>query len=141
MAYAVREDIIALHGQRFVDDLADRDAVPGAENSAVDAALSAAASEIDAYLSVRYVTPVVVVPAPEMVKIANIEIAVYRLANRGSTVTEDIRKRYEDMIALLKLIAAGKANIGVPAIDNGAEEPVADNFIVPMAAFGRSTRV
>jgi len=139
MAYATREDVIQLHSEQFLDRIADRDQDMGADNDAVTIALGFAASEIDSYLSARYVTPIAGV-APLMVKVANVEIAVYRLSNNGGILTEDIRRRYEDTIKWLQAIAAGKANIGVPAIDSGAKPPVVTNFVKPVAMFGRAVR-
>lgn len=137
MAYATPADIVALHGQRTLDALADRDDDGEVDTSAVEAALAGASAEIDTYLSMRYPTPLPT--TPPIVKIAAVEIATYRLANNGLGLSEDLRKRYEDMIQRMKDIAAGKANLGIPALDNGAGQGD-DDWKVPVAAFGMNSR-
>lgn len=138
MPYATTDDVIALHGQRFVDDVADRDEDGEVDLSSVQAALVAAEAEINSRLSVRYQTPLA--STPEIVKIAAVEIAVYRLANNGGALTDDIRKRYEDFIALFKDIAAGKANLGDPDLDQPAE-PGDNDWRAPVAQFGTVSRI
>jgi phage gp36-like protein len=136
-AYATEADIVRLHGQRFLDDLADRDGNGDTDGPSVDLALELASSEIDSYVSVRYPTPLLTVPG--LVRSAAINIAVYQLASDGLGRTEDIRKRYEDAIAWLKLVAKGSANLGVPALDQGAVEGGSD-WKVATAIFGSNSR-
>ena len=139
MAYASYQDVIDLHSERLVEAIADRDENDAIDMQSVDTALAGASAEIDARLSIRYQTPLV--ETPEIVKMAAVEIAVYRLANNGGSLTDDIRKRYEDFITLMKDIAAGKANLGLPELDNGAGEGPADEFRAPVARFGLVSRV
>lgn len=137
MAYATQEDMIALHGQRFLEDLADRDDSGSPDDPSIALALDLASSEIDSYISVRYATPLQTVPG--LVRTACIEIAVYRLASNGLGRTEDIRKRYEDTIAWLKMVAKGSANLGIPSLDEGASQGDLD-WKVPVAMVGMNTR-
>lgn len=137
MAYASEADIVRLHGQRFLDDLADRDSDGGTDGPSVELALELASSEIDSYLSVRYPTPLPTVPG--LVRSATINIAIYNLASDGLGRTDDIRKRYEDAIAWLKMVAKGAANLGIPSLDDGATQGDSD-WKVPVAIFGTSTR-
>lgn len=137
MPYATSQDIAELHGTQFLNDLADRDQSGTVDTNVVDSAIISADAEINTYLAMRYTTPLAM-PTPEIVKIASVEIASYRLASNGLTLTEDIRKRYEDMIALLKLIASGKAGLGIPA--DQIDVPADDTFQTPVAYVGRNMR-
>lgn len=138
MAYATVADLVKLHSQQFLDSIADRDDDGNVDPETVQTALDVASAEIDSRLSVRYKLPLE--EPPLIVQIAAIEIAVYRLANDGNVLTDDIRKRYEDMVSLLKDIAAGKANLGDSDLDDGAEEGDLD-FRAPTAMFGTVSRI
>lgn len=137
MAYAGLQDVIDLHGVEHTALMADRDDDGQPDAAAFAQALELASNEIDSRLSIRYGVPLN--PVPAMVKVAAIEIAMYRLANDPNKLTDDIRKRYEDTIKWLSDVASGKANVGVPALDDIAEKGDAD-WSAPVARWGKVSR-
>lgn len=138
MPYATPNDIAELHGQQFLNDLADRDNSGTPDTAVVESAITAADAEINTYLAMRYTVPLTYNPIPAVVKIASVEIASYRLASNGLSLTEDIRKRYEDMIKLLLAIASGKAGLGVP--EDQIDVPSDVVYRAPIAYIGRNVR-
>ena len=83
--------------------------------------LKNASSEIDGYLNKRYKTPLKVVP--NIVKEWTCTIAYYkRSLEYGTGLTEEKRKRYEDIFRYLKDIAKGEANIPELENDQGQTE-------------------
>ncbi len=120
MAYAVKQDIVDRYGDKVLTDVADRNNDGTVDDAAVSKALADAGSEIDAYLSTRYVVPLV--PVTERVRQACVDIAIYRLAGTPDVLTTEQRQRYEDVIDWLKLVAVGKAGTGDSASDQGASQ-------------------
>jgi phage gp36-like protein len=107
MAYATRTDIEEIWGDQFVTDLLPED-VDG--DVAIARALERASGEIDTHLSARYKTPIEGKPSALVTPAVN--IAVYGLAIRHTTLTDTIQERYKQAIALLQRIAEGKAGLG-----------------------------
>jgi phage gp36-like protein len=107
LSYATLQDLIDRYGERELIEVADRDEPPaGAPDPViVQRALDDATAEVDAYLSVKYATPLVTVP--NAVLSATCVISRYRL--HDDKATERIRADYEDAIRWLKDIAAGRA--------------------------------
>lgn len=104
--YASAADLCARMQPRLIAELTgSSDAEP--IEPRLNAALSDASAEIESYLRQRFVTPINPVP-PVLLRIA-CDIATYRLfeAARDEDV-KDARRRYEDAIAWLKEVAAGK---------------------------------
>lgn len=110
MAYAEQADIVQLYGERLLEIVGDRDRDGVVDEDAVELALESASSEIDSYLATRYPVPLTD-PPPQMVVQACVDIAVYRLAYNTTSLTEEMRVRYTDTIAWLKLVAKGDAQL------------------------------
>jgi phage gp36-like protein len=83
-------------------------AVARAALSKMARAIDDAQTEIDAYLSSRYTVPLPTPPAVLMRFTS--DIARYGLYEDNAK--DEVRQRYEDAIAFLKAIAAGKASLG-----------------------------
>ncbi|MEL6785121.1 MAG: DUF1320 domain-containing protein [Pseudomonadota bacterium] len=116
--YAARADIENLYTAELVTQLVQRDE-DADEDALVGDALTQATSEINSYLSVRYVTPLATPPA--FIVRSCIDIAVYILAQSHNLMTEEITERYKRAIAHLKDIAAHKANVaGAALVGEGA---------------------
>lgn len=115
MIYATRADLEELWGVEFVGDILPEDVDADAS---IASALDVASRDVDAYLSVRY--PLPLPSAPAVLKSPTVDIAVYKLANRHSALTQTIEDRYEFAIKLLERIADGKAGLGVdePRVSN-----------------------
>lgn len=115
MTYAALQDLIDLCGQLELVQLTDRaDPPAGAMDAGViGAALASADSEIDAYLSVRYALPLDT--TPQVIADAAADIARYRLwKDRAS---DEVRRRYDDAIKLLKALANGGARLEVAGLE------------------------
>ncbi|MBS0370756.1 MAG: DUF1320 domain-containing protein [Proteobacteria bacterium] len=79
-------------------------------DSVLDRAIADADAEIDGYVGARYALPLPDPVPPVLVPIA-CDIARYRLFD--DSVTDVVRQRYEDAIARLKDIAAGRLSLGI----------------------------
>jgi phage gp36-like protein len=75
----------------------------------VTEAIAKADAEIDSYLRAFFTVPLS--PTSARVKSLSEDIAIYYLYMRRSTIPEPRQKAYDNAIAFLKLVAAGKASI------------------------------
>lgn len=117
--YAAPSDLLARYSEAELRQMTDPRGQAFNSEAAL-AALGDASEEIDFWIGQRYVLPLVLVNpetgagttvagAPALVRCC-CDIAVYRLqATRPADDIKDVRRRYEDAIALLKLIAKGEA--------------------------------
>lgn len=103
--YATEENLVARFGQE-VDQLK---LMHASTSTAVDDALQDATEEINGYIGGRYALPLPNVPS-NLERMA-CDIARYRLYFQQPT--EEVRKRYEDAISFLKLVATGKAHLQI----------------------------
>jgi phage gp36-like protein len=131
MSYATQTDLIARYGQDHIMLLADLDGDDVIDATMVERCLEQASAEIDLYLGVRHTLPLPSVP--EAVKRFCIEMARYYLASDSGRLTEDIRKRYEDVIKTLGLISKGSATLGLPS-----EQQQVSSVVNPFVREGRS---
>lgn len=135
MAYATQTDITDLYGADALY-VADRNRDGAVDTVAVDRALVSASGEIDSFLAVRYQLPLHEVPGV-LVQFC-VDIAVYRLALSADVLSEEHRRRYEDTLGHLKLIAAGKAALvfltPVPADPN--TDPSVASGVQPIVVGG-----
>lgn len=120
MTYASSSDIADLYGAEALARLSDSDGDGTSEGASVTRALTYADAQVNAYIGVRYALPLPAVPS--LVTMLAIDIAVYRLAQDHTRLTDEIVRRYEDAIRQLRAIADGKAVLPI-ATDQG--EPVA----------------
>src|SRR5574341_2268782 len=116
MIYANSQDISDRYGQGVLDAI-DRDGNGLPDLAAVDRALADASALMDTYLSQRYALPLPL--APEALKRACVDIALYQVVREGTAAAEDYRLRYEDAIAWLRDLAAGKAALDLPSPNQG----------------------
>ncbi len=124
MPYAAQSDIEALYGADALVAVADRDGSGAADPDAVAAALVRASDEIDLHIAAAHQLPLPATP-PQLVQLA-VDIALYRLAQTADVRTDEHRLRYEDAVGALKLIAAGRARLTLPA-DPQAPDPDPDD--------------
>lgn len=118
MTYAVQQDLIDRFGNQEILELTDRASLGAIDAAVVDRALADADGEINSYLESRYTLPLAAV-TPILVRLAA-DIARYYLYD--DRVTDSVKKRYDDAIAFLVLVAKGSATIGVDAANK--ESPV-----------------
>ncbi|MGH8782066.1 gp436 family protein [Paraburkholderia sp.] len=129
MSYATTADVQARYLERDLISLTDE------TNQAVDmtrlqAALDDASAEIDGYLCVRYVLPLVdidlgtPVPVPTLLVRACCDIAVYGLQTlRPKDDVEDARRRYDGWIRMLRLMSTGDVQINAKLLPGQATFP------------------
>ncbi len=128
MAYTSKAQMITRWGSDEVLRSADRDPQDGtADDATITAHCSDASSLVDSYLAqAGYATPVD--PAPAVLTLKATDIAIYTLSfDVGGAHTEVKRKRYEDALAWLSMVAAGKVKL--PGGDGGAPEPASSGAL------------
>lgn len=102
--YATEADLVA----RFGDEIENLKTMLPSQSSVTDA-IQDATEEINGYIGGRYALPLPNVPS-NLERMA-CDIARYRLYFQQPT--EEVRKRYEDAISFLKLVATGKAHLQI----------------------------
>lgn len=147
--YASREDIERVYGPdelRAALNLAADAVLDAPAVARVGEALASAASQIDAYVAVRYGLPLPAVP--DVLRGFAVDLALYRLALANGRPRDELRQRYDDAVAFLRALAKGEAQL--PGIDAGggpADTSVADGssdgvgFISGGRRFGRDTEL
>ena len=127
--YADRNDMVLRFGEREVKQL---EASIQAENSmSVEATLQDASEEIDGYIAVRYSLPLT--ETPQNLKRLACDIARYKLWK--SRASDEVRQRYDDAIAFLKLIANNKASLLIKDVSTNetlTDPPKAKPVSVPI---------
>ena len=114
MTYASYDDLVTRFGETKLTQLTDR-ATPLArvpDRGVIEAALADATETIDGYAAGRYLTPLSPVPAPVLRWCA--DMAFYYLHTGTGKVPDDVRKMFEDALAMSKGVIVFRAE-GVPA--------------------------
>jgi phage gp36-like protein len=134
-AYATQPDIVARYGPNALLMASDRDDDQKQDTDTVAAALDDATGEINAWISARYDLPLSEVPA--VLVECCVDIAFYRLHFLHSTLTDEIKERYQQCIELMQAIAAGEASLGLddPPVSIGG----AATMVGPPRLFTRDT--
>lgn len=115
MAYATIAQFVEAYTEREAVALTNSDD-PAAEyvnQISLQRALDDATAEIDSYLSGRYSLPFA--SAPKVLTFHCLNIARYRLSMVAPG--EDVRKRYEDTLKFLAMLAKGDVSLGIAADD------------------------
>ena len=110
MAYCAQSNVETRIGSVDLVSLSDYDGDGAADAAVVAAAVADAGALIDTYLGVRFSVPVS--PVPAALKTRAVNLTVYFLRLGRDSVTEDVRKQYEDDLAWLRDVVAGKVNLG-----------------------------
>lgn len=116
MAYIDRTGLEQRFGVAEIADLLDDDnsgTESGAETNSLTRACEDAQNLIDGYLASRYTLPLVSIPA--LVTVWAADIARFKLWDEKAP--EEVRQRYEDALAQLKLLSEGK--IALPPGSDG----------------------
>lgn len=135
MAYITQEDLVDELGEEILVQLTD-DLNTGEVNAAVvSKAIDSAEGTFESYARTRYSLPVPVTP---LVKSICIDLAVYHLQRKRSTYKEGVfevkKTAYDEAVSKLKDIAAGRAALDVPAIEETIESPTTSDRILTNAA-------
>jgi phage gp36-like protein len=94
------------------------------EGNDFNKAAGAASSLIDGYIAGRYGLPLTSVP--DLLKAWALDITRYRLWDEQAP--EEVRRRYEDVLAQLKLLSEGKISLPISDIQPTADTFVSDGF-------------
>jgi phage gp36-like protein len=105
MAYCSEDDLLKMIPQSELAELTvESGEVP--DSLIIVDAISKAGAEIDSYLGVKYVVPLVAPPA--QVKALAVDLAIYHLYSRRSVVPPVRQQKYDAAVAFLKQVAAGQ---------------------------------
>lgn len=110
MAYSLKADLQKEISDEELIGLTDDESIGIINDARLTAATARADAIIDSYCGQVATVPFVSVPG--IIKQHSITIAIYYLFSRRGAAPEIRRKNYEDAIAHLKDIAAGRATIG-----------------------------
>lgn len=116
--YATAQDLLERDPSFVWTVAAQKDNPDALDEVAMAAALRDATEEINSFLS-RFMLPLTA--TPNTLNRLAISIAFYWLADRDSSVTDLVQKRYDDAISTLKDIQAGRRDFGLPTADKPAE--------------------
>jgi phage gp36-like protein len=128
MAYAAQSDLLQRMTLKELTQLTD-DANAGVPDATiVNGELEEASGTVDSYCRGRYVTPL---QLSDIVIRVTRDIAVYQLwSQRPQRMSDAVRQRYEDAMALLKDVATGKAVLDQP-VSAVASQSVAAEAVTP----------
>ncbi|PMN91372.1 gp436 family protein [Enterovibrio norvegicus] len=116
--YATAQDLLERDPSFVWTVAAQKDNPDALDEVAMAAALRDATEEINSFLS-RFTLPLAT--TPNTLNRLAISLAFYWLADRDSSVTDLVQKRYDDAISTLKDIQAGRRDLGLPKADKPAE--------------------
>ena len=107
MPYATRQDIEQSYGAQRLETLvaADLDL-----EMAVGRAVTSASAEIDLYVGRRYQLPLAL-PTPPLIVGWCVDLACWKLAGSAAQNSDEVQKRADRVLAMLKDVAAGKVSI------------------------------
>lgn len=114
MSYCTQTDIETRIGADDLVALADHDGDGVADQAVVAEAIESAEALMDSYMAMRFSVPVLAgdgSPPPALTTRA-VNLAVYFLRLGRDSVTEDARAQYEDDLAWLAAVAAGRVAVG-----------------------------
>lgn len=111
MTYAVKQNIDDLYGVDLLNKLADKNNDRTADPAVVERGLRSADGIINGYLEGKYNLPIN--GTSDMLTEIAVDIAVYKIAILRSVRSTEMRQRYEDALALLDKISAGKIGLGI----------------------------
>lgn len=119
MAYATAQEIVDRYGLDYLLIPSDDNCDGLPDNPKVALALEDATSEINKYLSTRFVVPIQNVDTDDAwkwIKRCCIDLAIYYMAQTWDSMTDLIDKRMQECMAQLGKIADGTINPGGPAV-------------------------
>lgn len=103
------------------------------DTAVVTAALNSASAIIDSYCAARYSLPLAV---SDQVKDLELVIGIYKLHEGRQLVPDQVRQSFEDAVAFLKDVSAGKASLDqatVPQTSGSGEVVTRDHDTSPYA--------
>jgi len=118
--YCDADDVVDQLDEAVLIQLTDDEDAGVVNTARVERAINDAEALIDSYCGGKYTVPFETVPA--IIRKYAVDIAIYSLYARRQGAPEDRKTRYDEAVAFLKDVAAGKVTLGVqPAPDARAE--------------------
>ena len=136
MSYITKADLIARFGRDELTQLTDRDRSGVIDDLALDAAIADAGGLIDSYIGGRYALPISQ-PVPILTRYAGDLVRYFLFDDRA---TDEVIRRYDDVVAYLGKVSSGKVQLGINA--SGGKPPTHSNHAQmtgPGRVFGRDT--
>lgn len=135
MAYITQEDLLDELGERTLIELTDDTGSGEIAEQLVSKAIEFAVGAVESYLRTRYTLPV---PSTQFIKSTCVTFAVYKLYAKRATFADDgvfkVKKiAYDEAMARLKDIAAGRAALDIPATEETIETPASGDQILTNA--------
>lgn len=121
MAYITHADLTEQISETQLIQLTDDEKLGVVNAERVSRAIASAEGEINGFLATRYRVPLAS-PAPELVQSWAVTLTVYYLWRRRQRAPEDVRLSYEQTIARLRDVAAGKLTLGIAPAPDAATE-------------------
>lgn len=109
--YATQADVAAIYGQDALTVAADRDGDGAADPGVADEALTQASELMDSFIGSKYALPLPSVPA--VLRQVCVDIALYKLAQRPGSMTEEIKDRNDAAMRWLRDLADGRVTLGI----------------------------
>lgn len=131
MAYITKQDLEDELGEDKLIELTNDDDNDVVNDAVINKAIEYAEGTFNSYIRTRYTLPV---PSTQMVKSLCLEIAIYHLFKKRATVDEGVFKirkiGFDEAIARLKDINAGKSALDVPATEETIDNPATADKIL-----------
>lgn len=106
--YITQQGMVDRYGEDEIKRITDRARTGAIDATVLDQAMKDAQSEVDAYISSRYQTPLTTIT--EAISRTTADIARYRLYDERCP--ENIRQRYKEAVEFLQAVSAGRATLG-----------------------------
>jgi phage gp36-like protein len=124
MPYAAQSDLLQRMTLKELTQLTDDVNAGVPDDTIVNGELEEASGIVDGYCRSRYVTPL---QLSDVVTRVTRDIAVYQLfSRRPQRMSETVRQRYDDAMALLKDVATGKAVLDQPVAATASQTVAAE---------------
>ena len=130
--YVTRDDLLAVDGS-LVWNMAIDKASGQLDKVKIETAIADADAEINSFLARRFHLPLKIKGIPRPLHRVAVSISLYWLSERDNQITDLIQRRYDDALKMLKEIASGARDLGLPKAsrpqeaDNGKIITVQDN--------------
>lgn len=110
--YATEQNLEAAWGGSFLDVLTIDERTTLRDRAKITSALESASALIDSYVSRRFPLPLALADAGAIL-LRNVccDLAVGSLATSADRMTDIVQKRYDQALAFLRDVAAGKADV------------------------------
>lgn len=111
MSYISKTELIARFGRAELTQLTDRDRTGNIDDLALDAAIADAGGLIDSHIAARYALPISQ-PVPILTRYAGDLVRYFLFDDRA---TDEVTRRYEEVVTYLGRVASGKVQLGINA--------------------------